>query len=228
MILGFDTATPATAVAVLRDDGRTYERYREPAPGERPRHTRDLLVLATEVLDEAGVGWGELGRIAVGIGPGSFTGLRIAVATARGLAQSRGLDLAGVSTLRTLAAAAEDCADGRPVLALLDAGRGELFAGAWQRGQRVLAQLALPPDAVADTVARLAGTPLAVGNGSVRLREMLEAAATAVPADDSPLHRVSAGQLCRLAARAPAVARDALRPDYLRDPDAKPRDPAAR
>ena len=112
IVLGLDTATPATVVAVL-DDARpdaVLEDRHEPRDGERPGHAAQLLGIAAKQLAAAGLGFADVDRIAVGLGPGTFTGLRIGVATARALAQSSGAELVGVSTLRALALAAEiDC-----------------------------------------------------------------------------------------------------------------------
>ena len=94
-----DTATPATAVAVWAPDGTEVERRDDPGPGERPAHAARLLALVDEVVP----GWDAIERIAVGIGPGGFTGLRIGIATARALAQARDLPLVGVSSLAALA-----------------------------------------------------------------------------------------------------------------------------
>jgi tRNA threonylcarbamoyladenosine biosynthesis protein TsaB len=104
-VLGFDTATGATAVALLDTSAgeRTIEARDDPPSGERPRHASRLLTLITEVLSSAELGWDDLDRIAVGLGPGTFTGLRIGIATARGLAQARSIPLVGVSTLQSLA-----------------------------------------------------------------------------------------------------------------------------
>ncbi|MDP2710661.1 MAG: tRNA (adenosine(37)-N6)-threonylcarbamoyltransferase complex dimerization subunit type 1 TsaB, partial [Solirubrobacteraceae bacterium] len=122
IVLGFDTATPATVVALL-DDARAggpdvAERRHEPAPGARPGHAGQLLGLAAELLDAAGLTFADVERIAVGLGPGTFTGLRIGVATARALAQGTGAELVGVSTLQALAVRAEPtAASGSGVLA---------------------------------------------------------------------------------------------------------------
>ncbi|MEA2393962.1 MAG: tRNA threonylcarbamoyladenosine biosynthesis protein TsaB, partial [Solirubrobacteraceae bacterium] len=75
MILGFDTATPATAVAVLPERGEPVELRHDPAPGERPGHASQLLPLAARALRAAGGTFADVRRIAVGVGPGSFTGL---------------------------------------------------------------------------------------------------------------------------------------------------------
>jgi tRNA threonylcarbamoyladenosine biosynthesis protein TsaB len=225
VILGFDTATAATAAAVWAPGGPVVERRDDPAPGERPKHAGRLLVLIEEALAAAGVGWNRLERIAVGVGPGGFTGLRLGVATARALSQARGLPLVGVSSLAALAAAAhegvrpfESGAEGSdpPVVAVIDARRGEVFAAS----AGSFGPVALAPDALAD---RLEPGTLAVGDGAVRFRGELERAGAVIPADGSELHRVSALQVCRLGAALEPGDRDALLPDYRREPDAKPR-----
>jgi tRNA threonylcarbamoyladenosine biosynthesis protein TsaB len=207
VILGFDTATQATSVALWAPD-REVERRDDPPPGARPAHAGRLLALVEDVL--GGAGWEPVERIAVGVGPGSFTGLRIGIATARALAQARDLPLVGVSSLAALAAGAH-AEPGRPVVAVIDARRGEVFAS--------LADTALAPDALA---ARIEPGSLAVGDGAVRFRGQLERAGAVVPVDESPFHRVSALQVCRLGTESDPGDRDALLPDYRREPDAKP------
>jgi tRNA threonylcarbamoyladenosine biosynthesis protein TsaB len=224
MILGLDTATPSTAAAVWAPDGPAFEARDDPAPGERPQHASRLLALVEEALEGAGASWDEIERIAVGVGPGGFTGLRHGIATARALAQGRGLPLAGVSSLEALARGAEPEAGDRAVLAVIDARRGEVFAAAWQGAERLLEPLAIAPDDLAAKLGagRLAG-PLAAGDGAVRFREQLERAGALVPDDRSSAHHVSALQVCRLGAAGGVTDRDRLVPDYRREPDAKPR-----
>ena len=227
MILGIDTATPSTAAAVWAPDGRACERRDDPSAGERPQHASRLLALVEAALDGAGAGWDEVERIAVGVGPGGFTGLRHGIATARALAQGRGLPLAGVSSLEALArGAAAEAGDrgGRAVIAVIDARRGEVFAAAWRGAERLLEPVAIDPAELAARLGagRLAG-PLAAGDGAVRFREQLERAGAAVPDDRSPAHRVSAIEICRLGAAGDVTDRDRLVPDYRREPDAKPR-----
>jgi len=227
VILGIDTATTATAAAVWAPEGPAVETRDDPEPGARPAHAQRLLALVEEALAGAGASWDDVERIAVGLGPGGFTGLRHGIATARALAQARGLPLAGVSSLHALAAgaaaelAAGAGADAPTVLAVIDARRGEVFAAAWRGAERLLEPVAIAP---ADLAARLAAGPLAApvaaGDGAVRFREQLARAGAVVPADRSPAHRVSALQVCRIGAAGAAAGRDALVPDYRRDPDA--------
>jgi tRNA threonylcarbamoyladenosine biosynthesis protein TsaB len=219
VILGLDTATPATVVAVLPADGEPVELRHDPAPGERPGHAVQLLPLARRALDALGAGFGDVRRIGVGVGPGTFTGLRIGVATARALAQATGAEVAAVSTLEALAAAADG---DRAVLAVLDARRGEAYAAAFRDGERLLSPVAVAPEALAALADPRHAPWLAVGDGAVRFRDRLEPAAE-VPADASRLHGVSAVAVCRLAREARSVDRDALLPQYVRPPDAVPR-----
>jgi tRNA threonylcarbamoyladenosine biosynthesis protein TsaB len=220
ILLGLDTATSATVVGVLDAAGGVTEVRDDPAPGARPAHANRLLAAAHEALQRAGAGWDDIERIAVGVGPGSFTGLRIGIATARALAQARELPLVGVSSLEALALGAGD-AD--IVLAVLDARRGEAFAAGWRAGVPVLAPAALSPDALAERVRALEGAPLAVGDGAVRFRSPLEAAGAHIPPDEDGAHRLRAEHVCRLGVAGTPTDRDALLPDYLREPDAVPR-----
>ncbi len=222
-IVGFDTATPATAAAVVRADGRAFEARDDPAPGARPAHAARLLALVEQVLAEAGIGWDGVARLAVGVGPGGFTGLRIGVATARALAQGHGLPVVGVGSLHALAEGAP--AEHPAVAAVLDARRGEVFAAVWRAGELELAPAALAPAALAE---RLEGAPpvLAVGDGAVRFRDELERAGATIPDDGSPAHRISAVHICRLGAGGEPAGRDALLPDYRREPDATPHKPS--
>jgi tRNA threonylcarbamoyladenosine biosynthesis protein TsaB len=225
IVLGFDTATPATAVALLGPGGSVLEARDDPPPRARPSHTTALLRLATELLQEAGIGFGDLDLIAVGTGPGTFTGLRIGIATARAVAQGAGVELVGVSTLHALAAAAAAVHPDAPIAALIDARRGELFVAGYGRGERLMGPLALAPDDVGPALSAVvpAGGPpwLGVGDGALRFQSVLESAGVAVAPEDSGLHRISAVIVCRLAASGQADARGLVTPDYVRPPDAE-------
>jgi len=219
IVLGFDTATPATAVALLDSaaPGDAAERRHDPQPGARPGHASQLLALAHALLEDAGLTFAAIDRVAVGLGPGGFTGLRIGVSTARALAQAADAQIVGVSTLQALALAA-DPRPGQGVLAVVDARRGEVFAGGWRDGEPVLGPVAVAPSAVG----ALAGPGwLAVGDGALRFRDDLEGAGLVVPQHSSAQHGVSARTVCRLALGGETgTERDLVIPDYLRKPDA--------
>jgi tRNA threonylcarbamoyladenosine biosynthesis protein TsaB len=220
-ILGFDTSTPASSACVLRDDGEAFEVV--PAPEELlgpPRHARDLLPRAAEAMERAGVGFADIEAIAVGVGPGTFTGLRIGVATARGIAHAHGLELRPVSSLATLAAGI----DAPLRLALIDARRGELFAALHDGDGERWPEFVAAPDQVAERARDAGINPVAAGDGSVRFRQILAAAGVRVAPDGSQAHAVRALHVCRLAAAVRPVPPEAVLPNYLREPDAIPRD----
>jgi tRNA threonylcarbamoyladenosine biosynthesis protein TsaB len=222
--LGIDTATGHLSVASALAGG-SIAREDEIGPDEhgRPRHSAALLGAVEDCVGAAG-GWGAVGRIAVGLGPGSFTGLRIGVSTARALAQARELELAGVSSLAALAAGIRelDGAGERPALAVLDARRGEAFAALHGAGgEELRAPFVAAPERLAEWVSGLEAAPLAAGDGSVRFREELEAAGAEVAADGDPVHRVHARHVCAIGADEAAADSDRIRPIYLREPDAK-------
>jgi tRNA threonylcarbamoyladenosine biosynthesis protein TsaB len=228
VVLGFDTATPDTVVG-LRGAGEAIELRHSPAAGERPGHGHELLPLARDALAQAGLDWPAIDRLAVGVGPGSFTGLRIGVATARALVQSSGAEVVAVSTLHGLAAAAQESSEGadHSVLAVIDAGRGEAFVAGWRGDECLHRPAAVAPDTLAGLVPPASGPWLAVGDGAIKFRSQLEPAGVLVPADGSALHRVSALALCRLALSLPPTDPEALLPEYVRQPDAVPKPPAA-
>jgi tRNA threonylcarbamoyladenosine biosynthesis protein TsaB len=239
-VVGIDTSTSATSVAVLVSGGREVERRDDPAPGERPRHAESLQTLIEQALVQAEVGWEDVERICVGTGPGGFTGLRLGIATARALAQGHDLPVAGVSSLEALAWGVELLSPQEiqlpghpdlhgPVLAVIDARRGEVYAASYRHHRTTMEPVAISP---ADLAERLAArrewgrdAMLAVGDGAVRFRAELERAGVAIPADGSPAHRVSAVMVCRLGRAREPVDRDALLPDYRREPDAVPSPP---
>jgi tRNA threonylcarbamoyladenosine biosynthesis protein TsaB len=268
-----DTSTAASAACVLRSDGEVFEVVPEPATlMARPAHARELMPAVAAVMERAGLDYGDLEAIAVGVGPGTFTGLRIGVATARALASANGLEVRPVSSLaalavgieaeaasaadRAAASGADPAASGAEpaattaadvddipwLLPAIDAKRGEVFAALYaQGGDRKWGPLALRPEelaeraaeAAADRVRAAGGAPadrgaearhtlLAAGDGSVRFRGVLEAAGIRVMSDDSRAHVVRALQVCRLGAGVRGVPPQAVLPDYLRAPDAKP------
>lgn len=227
LVLGLDTATPATVAAVQRGDGHGVTRTESPEPGERPAHTRRLLAMAGELLEAVDGRWSDLERVVIGLGPGTFTGIRIGVSTARAVALAAGVPAVGIPTPAALAlAVAEDFPDG-PVLVVQDARRKELFLtlvapGELPDGARGLRPWTVPQDELATAVAALRPLPLvAVGDGAVQHREALTALGIAVP-EDPRQHAVDGLYLIAAAATTPPAGADDLRPVYVRDADAIP------
>jgi tRNA threonylcarbamoyladenosine biosynthesis protein TsaB len=192
LTLAFDTATEV-ATSALVDDGEVL--------GERVSRAQTLLEDIDALLRQGGAHPAELGALAVGIGPGSFTGVRIGLAAARGLAVALDLRGAGVSTLDALAAGAPGA------LPVIDARRGEVFALVGGE-PRVLA----PSDLTVP-----AGTTC-IGNGAVRYRTLLEEQGCDVPPDGDERHLPRARFHAALAGDLVAV--EAIEPLYLRLPDA--------
>lgn len=189
LILAFDTATDLATSALVRD-GEVL--------GERCSHAVTLLADVDVLLTGCGLRPSDLDAIAVGTGPGSFTGTRIGLATVRGLALALGIPAAGVSTLDTLSAGAPGA------LPVIDARRGEVFVPG--------------PRAVAPGDLDLSSATVCVGNGAVRYRELLEAGGAIVPPDEDETHLPLGRHLAALAAGfGPA---DAIEPIYVRAPDA--------
>lgn len=218
-LLGLDTSSSAASACVLRADGEWFELAPPPERlGRPPAHASELMPTVADVMSRADVGWADLDAIAVGVGPGMFTGLRIGIATARGLARGSGLPLRPVSSLAALAAGIE-----APLrLPLIDARRGEVFGALYEGDERVWPPVAIAPEELVRRLRDDGFTPLAAGDGSVRFREVLEKAGIQVEPDDSEAHVVRALHVCRLGAGAPEAPPEAVLPDYLRDPDAKP------
>ncbi len=230
-VLGFDTATRATTVALWdAESDEVVERRDDPPPGARPRHTTRLMALVVEVLDAAGAEWPVIDRIAVGVGPGTFTGLRIGVASAHALARAREIELVGVSTLHSIArgAGAGMAGPADAVMAVIDARRGEVFAAGWAVNDvtrpdavPLFGPRALAPDALAQAMGSDGRAWLAIGDGAVEFRTALEHVGARIPEPDSELNRVSAIEHCRLALDLRPEPPEGVQPEYLRLPDAE-------
>ena len=192
LTLAFDTAT-AVATSALVDGDEVL--------GERVSRAQTLLEDVDALLRQAGAHPSDLDRLAVGLGPGSFTGVRIGLATARGLALSLDLPGSGISTLAALAAGAPEA------LPVIDAKRREVFTLV-DGEPRVLApqELAFEEGAVC------------VGDGARRYRSLLEERGAVVPPDDDERHLPRARFHAALAGEPGPV--DELEPLYLRVPDA--------
>jgi tRNA threonylcarbamoyladenosine biosynthesis protein TsaB len=191
LVLAFDTATDV-ATSALVDDGEVL--------GERASRAVTLLEDVDALLRQGGARPRDLAALVVGTGPGSFTGVRIGLATARALAFALDIPLAGVSTLDALR-------EGSPgALAVIDARRREVFVSDGDPHVLRPEELELEPGRVC------------VGDGAIRYRAVLEAKGAEVPPDSSDAHLPRASLHARLARGFGAP--DAVQPVYLRVPDA--------
>jgi tRNA threonylcarbamoyladenosine biosynthesis protein TsaB len=198
-----------------------YEQSLGLAADGSPRHSTALLAEVERAVEASG-GWERIERIAVGRGPGSFVGIRIGLATARGLAASTGVPASGVSTLDALARALAERAGAGRSLAILDARRGEVFAALYSgTGERLWEPLVAAPEVLAERLSSLAEPVLAGGSGAVRFRQELTSRDVDIPGDADPVHRVAARHLCALAGVAGHGGGNPLDPIYLRPPDAQ-------
>jgi tRNA threonylcarbamoyladenosine biosynthesis protein TsaB len=222
VVVGFDTATADTAVAATRDGGVLHEALLGPSEKGGPQHTTALLVEVERATEAAG-GWKAVGRIAVGIGPGSFTGLRVGIATARALGLSRRVPLSGVGTLDALARGLGEVAGEQRCLAVLDARRGEVAAAVYSAaGRQLWGPWLGAPEELATRIPALPEAALCGGSGAVRFRQQLTSRAVEIPDDADPVHRVAARHICALAAiGADEDESSSIAPIYLRPPDAQ-------
>jgi len=191
LTLAFDTATEV-ATSALVDDGEVL--------GERASRAVTLLEDVDALLRQGGARPGDLDALAVGVGPGSFTGLRIGLAVARGLALALDLRGAGVSTLEVLAAGAPGA------VPIIDARRREVFT-----------LVAGTPAVMAPSALEVATGTVCVGDGAVRYRSLLEERGAVVPPDEDERHLPRARFHAALAGDLGTV--DAIEPLYLRVPD---------
>jgi tRNA threonylcarbamoyladenosine biosynthesis protein TsaB len=230
-MLAFDTSADVTAVAVLDGDEVTIEDSERTAE----RHAEMLLPRIEQCLARAGVALAEIDVIAVGIGPGSFTGVRVGVATAKGLALATGKPLRGVVSLAALAGSVLEREPGTEVLVapILDAFKGEVFAALYSVSAAQTALIAEPfhaqPEIAAELVARAAAgrTIRVMGSGYRRYEDRIAPAWDAgkiVVLDaeaDTPLARHIAREARRLLAVEGPSDTARLAPLYVRDSDAQ-------
>jgi tRNA threonylcarbamoyladenosine biosynthesis protein TsaB len=218
LVLALDTTTRGGSAAILRNAVVIAERVGDPERTHGERLPTELI----RVLDEAGVRIDDVDLFAVAAGPGSFTGLRVGIATAQGLAMARGRRVVPVSTLDALARAGTNAH--RPIAAWMDAQREEIFAALYAPDGRdvlIAAQSARPGDVLDAWGAAGVHEAVFVGDGAVRYRDVILSrtgeGATIVP--PPPL----AGLIGQIAAADPsrAVLPHAVVPIYVRKSDAE-------
>jgi tRNA threonylcarbamoyladenosine biosynthesis protein TsaB len=205
IVLGLDTCLTACSVAVIDGERVLAHRSEIMARGHQER----LAPMAQAVMRDAGLGFDRLERIGVTVGPGSFTGLRVGVAFAKGLASALAIPAAGVGTLEALAAQADGF-----VAAAIDARRDQLYLQVFDRGHPLMAPDVLP---IGQAAARLVELGLGramtlIGSGAPLL------AAAAAGAEVRTLEGCDSRDVARLAAGRSAAP---LQPLYLRAPDAR-------
>lgn len=222
LVLGIDTATEVAAVGIAQND----HILSDVSHRSRTGHAARLPDLVAEALRQANVAIGDVDAVAVSVGPGSFTGLRVALSFAKGIAFSSDVRLVGVPTLEALATLAPD--DARTIAVVLDARLGETYAAVFRRAdgaiERVVDEAALSPEAARERIATELGEgPRAVLLGDAAQRypaafaKLVERGVSVLSFDE--IHpRGSAVALlgAERLARGEDVAADALAPVYVR------------
>lgn len=235
IVLALDTTMRGGSCALARDGVVVRERAGDAGVSQAARLPRDLMAL----LDQTGTSLRDIDVFAVAVGPGSFTGLRVGIATMQGLAFAEGKALIGVSTFDALAAIGESGTSGGSgdpdaggsghqdppcgrIATWVDAWRGDVFAALYEAGREV------EPPAVAhprDLLARIDAPTLFIGDGAALHRDLIRGTLGAGARMASPADPLLAGTIA-VRATARAIAGEtppphAIRPLYVRRPDAE-------
>jgi tRNA threonylcarbamoyl adenosine modification protein YeaZ len=215
-ILAIDTALPAVSVCVL--DENAGEPVAMESLAMEKGHAEALLPMIERVMAGVDGGFASLDRVAATVGPGSFTGIRIGVAAARGIALARGLETVGVSTLAAFAAPLLTQESDSIVAAAIDARHGRVYFSAYGPAGRILTSPRILT--VRDACRLLGGSRVrATGPGAILLRDEASSGADIVPVQISAAPDIVAVARLGLA----AVPDNApIRPVYLKAPDVKP------
>ncbi|WP_058912920.1 tRNA (adenosine(37)-N6)-threonylcarbamoyltransferase complex dimerization subunit type 1 TsaB [Entomohabitans teleogrylli] len=218
-ILAIDTATEACSVALWLN-GTTLSHF-ELCPRE---HTRRILPMVRDILNQGDISLSQLSALAFGRGPGSFTGVRIGIGIAQGLALGAELPMIGVSTLATMAQGAWRKTGATRVLAAIDARMGEVYWAEYQRDEQGVwygeeSEAVLKPEAVSARLRQLSGSWVTVGTGWQAWPEM--AAGCGLDIQDGQILLPAAEDMLPLAcvklARQETVAVEKAEPVYLRN-----------
>ena len=217
-ILALDTSGPVCSVALLDDKGLCYEARAV----NKLTHSRNLLPMVEEALDKGGKAMADIHLVAAVVGPGSFTGVRIGVATAQGLARARGIRCLAVNALEAMAHSL--LMPGFVLCPIRDARSLQVYGAAFREGKRLMADEALPLDEYLEQVGTFEGPLLFLGDGVRPCREQIEKA-LGERARFAPPHLLlpGAGAAAHLASQKPelAVVPGDLKPLYLRAPQAE-------
>jgi tRNA threonylcarbamoyl adenosine modification protein YeaZ len=218
-VLAIDTALEACSVAVL-DTSHADERVHESLPMQRG-HAEALMPLVARVLDRAQIDSSDLDRIAVTTGPGSFTGLRVGIAAARGIALATGKPAIGLTTLAAFAAPFIAANDALPVVVAIDARHDHVYLQVFGPGGRTVVAPRVAPLREALRVSTT-GAPRITGNAANKLAALWPAGEHAPSVvDQRPAPHIE--WVARLGAAATDTSTPP-KPVYLRAPDAHPQD----
>jgi len=214
-ILAMDTAAASCSVAIWRDNKVTHHVLQEMTRG----HASELLPLVDDLLNEAGLGVADMDALAVTVGPGAFTGLRIGLSAARGFAVASALPVIGVTTLEALAFGVKeaDC----PILCVLDAKRADLYNQLFNPDGSPLGEAqALLPEQVVAHLPETCKKVIVAGDSFDRLKDLLQE--RGIEAVCSEVHFPDARYVVEIAARRGLPDTDQARPSafYIRPPDA--------
>lgn len=212
LILAIDTALDACSVAVFDTATEAFPALETEVIGKG--HAERLMAMIETAMGSAKIGFADLGRIAVTVGPGSFTGIRVGLAAARGIGLAGKLPVVGISTLDAIV---RGVPGDEPVMIALDARRSEVYVATYDAARELIGEPDILTVDEAITRARAAGIALH-GSGAPLLAQLAPDADFVVTGEtDWPDIR----DVARLGAAAPAAS-EPPKPLYLRAPDAKP------
>lgn len=241
LILAIETSGKDGGAALARGDSDQFELLGEAVIGAG-HYSAELMPRIVALLENSGISKQQIEGFAVATGPGSFTGLRVGIATVKGLADTLGRPVAGVSVLEVIATSARDCwlqlanadhrAGKRPlerehVVALLDAGRGEVYAGIYETGLAAAGKMALKREFITKlkelqpNLAEFAAEPWMIATSDDKLASTLQDQDIRVTVVPRPGARDIARQGLRKLSRGETVAVAELDANYIRRSDAE-------
>jgi len=224
IVLGIETATERLSTALLVENKRTYERHRD----SHSSHCELLTGFILELIDEADISMDSIDCIAVSTGPGSFTGLRIGIATTMGLAYGLGINACGINTLMSMAL--NTGVPGALICPIIDAKRSEVYTALYRTvddiPQNIIEPMVLPVSELTDILHKRDETVTITGPAAEKFRHMFqESLGTSVSFTPPDLAKPSAGSIAKLGLKIfrsdGGVNPASLKPIYLRRSDAE-------